>query len=94
LSLIVLALEVSENAVREDHEIPTPNLFNVFEILDHTGLKRPGKRRRWSESRAETIASLNSTKALIDIYLYDGRIFCGEQVADSPGPAKSERNCG
>ena len=30
------ALEVSENAVREDHEIPTPNLFNVFEILGHT----------------------------------------------------------
>jgi hypothetical protein len=34
---IVLALEVSEKAVRGNHEIGTPNLFNVLEIFDHTG---------------------------------------------------------
>ena len=33
---IVLALEVSENAVRGNHELRTPQLFNVFEIFDHT----------------------------------------------------------
>jgi hypothetical protein len=34
---IVLALEVSENAGREDHELGTPRLSNMFEIFDHTG---------------------------------------------------------
>jgi hypothetical protein len=33
---IVLALEVSENAVRGNHELRTPQLFYVFEIFDHT----------------------------------------------------------
>ena len=35
LSLDCTRFEASENAAREGHEIPTFNLFNVFEILDH-----------------------------------------------------------
>jgi hypothetical protein len=34
---IVLALELSENAVRRNHAIGIPNLFSVLEFFDHTG---------------------------------------------------------